>query len=89
MLYQNEEVFVQSHSMVLAVSCWPLTAKAGLHSQASPCGICGGQISTGTRFSLSTSCLSSQYQSTFAVYLSILMHVNVREFVVVSDIVAY
>jgi len=70
LLYQNEEVFVKSHSMVQqAVSCWPVTAEAGLHSQASPCGICGGRISTGTRFSLSTFCLSSQYHSTFAVYL--------------------
>jgi len=75
--------------MVQAVSCWPVTAEAGLHCQASPCGICGGQISTGTRFSLSTSCLFTQYHSTFAVYLLILIHVNVPEFEVVSDIVAY
>lgn len=75
MLYQNEEVFVKSHSMVQAVSCWPVTAETGLHAQASPCGIYGGQISIGTRFSISTSCLSSQYHSTFAVYL-LYIHFN-------------
>jgi hypothetical protein len=80
MLYQNEELLVKSHSVVQAVSCWPVTAEAGLQSQVSPCGICGGQISTGTRFSLSTSGLSSQYYSTVAVYLPILINVNVREF---------
>ena len=61
MLYQNEEVFVKSHSMVQAVNCWPFTAEAGLQSQESPCGICGGQISNGTRFSLSIAGLLQQW----------------------------
>jgi len=67
MLYQNEEVFVKSHSMVQTVSCWLVTAEARLQSQGSPCGICGGQINTGKRFSLSTSGLPSQYHSTVAL----------------------
>jgi hypothetical protein len=75
--------------MVQAVSFWPVTAEAGLLSQATPCGICSGQISTGTRFSLRTSGFSSQYYSTVAVYLFILMNVNVRGFKVIPALVAY
>jgi hypothetical protein len=75
--------------MVQAASCWSITAEAGLQSQETPCGICGGKISSGTRFSLSTSGLPSQYHPTVAVYLFILMNVNVREFQVVSPVIAY
>jgi Flp pilus assembly protein, ATPase CpaE len=35
-----------------AVSCQPLTAEAGLQSQAISCGICGGHSGTGTDFFL-------------------------------------
>jgi hypothetical protein len=38
------------------VSRWPLTAKARVRSQASPCGICGGQSGAGTRIFLRVQC---------------------------------
>jgi hypothetical protein len=41
--------------MAQVVSRRPLTAEARVRDQVSPCGICGGQISTGTGFSPSSS----------------------------------
>jgi hypothetical protein len=41
--------------MAQAFSRRPLTAEARVRSQVSPCGICGEQSGTGTRFSPSTS----------------------------------
>ena len=79
-------LFVKSGSTVQAISCWPFTTEAGLHYQASPCGIYGEQISTGTRFPPSTSGFSSQYHSIVAVRLFIPKNINVREFNVVSVI---
>jgi hypothetical protein len=46
----------------------PLTAEDRVQSQASQCGICGGENCTGTGFSLSTSLFSCQYQSDNAPY---------------------
>jgi hypothetical protein len=42
------------HAMAEAVSHQPLSAEACVQSKASLCGICGGQVDTGTGFSLST-----------------------------------
>ena len=49
-----------------AVSRRPLTAKDRVRSQASPCGICGGQSDTSTGFSPSTSVFPCQNHSTSA-----------------------
>jgi hypothetical protein len=53
------------------VSRWLLTAEARVQSQASQCGICGGQGGSGTGFSPSTSELPCQHRSTNAPYLFI------------------
>jgi hypothetical protein len=53
-----------SHAMAQVVSCWPLTTK----TQVSPCGICDGQISNGTHFTLSSSGFPCQCHSTMAVH---------------------
>jgi hypothetical protein len=52
--------------MAQAVSRRPLTAEARVRSRVSPCGICGGQSGTGTRFSRSTSVFPRQFHSTGA-----------------------
>jgi hypothetical protein len=49
--------------MAQTVSRRPLTAGARVRSRVSPCGICGGQSCTGTRFSPSTSVLACQFHS--------------------------
>jgi hypothetical protein len=44
----------KDHAMAQAVSHWFVTAGACIESQASPCGIFGGQSDTGTSFFLRT-----------------------------------
>jgi hypothetical protein len=51
-----------------AVSCRPLTAEALVRARVSPCGICGGQRGTGTRFSPGCSVFSYRYHSTVALH---------------------
>jgi hypothetical protein len=55
---------VLGRAMSQAVSRRPLTAEARVRPLVSPCGICGGQSGTGTRF-------SPEY---FGFLLSILLH---------------
>jgi hypothetical protein len=43
--------------MAQAVSRWPLTAESRVRTRVSPCGICGGQSGTETRFPPSSSVL--------------------------------
>jgi hypothetical protein len=50
------------------VICRPATAVDRVLSLASPCGICGGQIGTGTSFSPSNSVFPCQYHYTYAPY---------------------
>jgi hypothetical protein len=50
--------------MAQAVSRRPLTAEARVRSRVIPCGICGGQICTGTGFSPSTSIFLISFYST-------------------------
>jgi hypothetical protein len=45
----------QGNAMAQTVSCQPLTTEARVHPHINPCGICGGQSSTGTGFSTSSS----------------------------------
>jgi hypothetical protein len=51
-------------AMAQVVSRWPLTVDV----RVSPHGICGGQSSTGTVFSLSPLVFPSQYNSTMALH---------------------
>jgi hypothetical protein len=53
-------------AMAQAVSRQSLTAEAWVRSRVSPCGICGGQSSTGTGFPTSTSVFPCQFHSTGA-----------------------
>jgi hypothetical protein len=55
--------------MAQAVSRRPSTAEARVRSRVSLCGVCGGQISTGTDFSPSTSVFPCQFNSTGAPLL--------------------
>jgi hypothetical protein len=55
--------------MAQAVSRRSLTAKARVRSRGSPCGICGGQSGTGTRFSPSTLVFPCKFHSTDAPLL--------------------
>jgi hypothetical protein len=57
--------------MAQAVSCWHLSAEARVHAWVSPCGICGGQIGTGTGFSLAFQFSSG---SIIPLWLSILIY---------------
>jgi hypothetical protein len=61
---QNEPVFwacpIQPHhttgrAKAQAVSRRPLTAESQIRARVNPCGICGGQSGTGTRFYQSSS----------------------------------
>jgi hypothetical protein len=52
--------------MAQVVSRWPLAAEAWVRARVNPCGIFGGQSSTGTGFSLSV------YQSTVALQTHII-----------------
>jgi hypothetical protein len=56
----------QGRVMAQAVSRRPPTAEARVRSRVSPCGICGGQSSTRTGFSPSTSVFPCQFHSTDA-----------------------
>jgi hypothetical protein len=58
--------FPMCRAMAQAVSRRPPTAEARVRSRVSPCGICGGQIGTGTGFSASTSVFPCQFHSTSA-----------------------
>jgi hypothetical protein len=49
------KLYNMDRAMAQAVSRWPLMAEARVRCPVSPCGICGGQSGTGTRFSPSTS----------------------------------
>jgi hypothetical protein len=53
-------------AMAQAVSRRPPTAEAQVRFRVSPYGICGGQSSTGTGFSPSTSVFPCQFNSTGA-----------------------
>jgi hypothetical protein len=55
------------------VSYWLLTMEAWIHTQGSPCGICGGQSGTRASFSQSPSVFPRQYHSTAAPY-SLMYH---------------
>jgi hypothetical protein len=59
----------KGRAMAQAVSCRLPTAEARVRSWVSPCGICGGQSGTGTRFSPSTSVFPCQFHSTGAPLL--------------------
>jgi hypothetical protein len=58
-------------AMAQAVSRWPLRVEARVRARVSPCGICDGQIFTGTGFSLCSSVFPCQHNSTIAPYSSI------------------
>jgi hypothetical protein len=60
---------LSGRAMAQAVSRRPLTAEARVQSRVSPCGICGGQSSTGTGFSPITSVVPCQFHSTGAPLL--------------------
>jgi len=59
------KVFVCS---VRATCSRPFTAKAWVHFQASPCGICGRQSDTKTCFPLGSSGFPCHYNSTIVPY---------------------
>ena len=53
-------------AMAQAVSRWLPTAEARVRSRVNPCGICGGQIGTGTDIFPRTSVFPRQFHSTVA-----------------------
>jgi hypothetical protein len=56
-------ILYNGRAMAQAVSRRPLTTETGVRARANPCGICGGQIGTGTCFSPSSSVVPCQYNS--------------------------
>jgi hypothetical protein len=54
--------------MTQAVCRQPLNAEAWVYTWVSPCGICGGQSGTGTRFSPSSLDFPCQYHSIMALH---------------------
>jgi hypothetical protein len=60
------------HAITQTVNHWLLTMKAQVQSLGISCGICGGQISIGAGFSPSTSFSPVSYNSTSALYSTII-----------------
>jgi hypothetical protein len=58
--------------MAEAVSHWPLTTEVSIHAHVSPCGICGGQSGTRTKFLPSSLVFHHQYYSTTVLHTHIL-----------------
>ena len=59
-----------------AVLCLPVTMEAQTQSQASPCGMCGGQSGSGTGFS--SACLGFS-PSVSICPCSVVIHLSVAE----------
>jgi hypothetical protein len=57
--------------MAQVISHQSLNSEAQIDTGDSPCGICGGQIGTGTGFSLCSAGLPCQYHSTMALHTHI------------------
>jgi len=53
-VFTDTNKMFDGHALAQVVSCQSLTAEAHVCSQASLCGICGGQSGNGTGFTLST-----------------------------------
>ena len=68
-IFTDTNKMFHGHALAQVVSCQPLTAEAWVHSQASLCGICGGQSGIGTGFSPNTVVFPCQYRSTSTPYL--------------------
>lgn len=49
-IFTDTNKMFDGHDLAQVVSCQSLTAEAHVHSQASLCGICGGQSGNGTGF---------------------------------------
>jgi hypothetical protein len=64
-----ESILDTGRAMAQAVSRRPVTAEDRVRSWVSPCGICGRQSGTGTRFSPSVSVFPCQFHSTGAPLL--------------------
>jgi hypothetical protein len=60
---QAIRVALNGRAMAQVVSRRLPTAEARVRSRVSPCGICGGQIGTGTSFYPSTSVFPCQFHS--------------------------
>jgi hypothetical protein len=65
--------------MTHVISRRPLTAEAHIYAWVSPCGICGGQNSTGIGFSLEFF-FPCQYHSTMALHSYILLVATVQRY---------
>jgi hypothetical protein len=62
----------EGRAMAQVVSRQPVTAEARVRARVNPCGICGGEIGTGTGFSPSSSVFPCQYHSTVALQTHII-----------------